>query len=225
VSEEKSNVHHNIITIDGPSASGKSSVSRELARKLGWSWISTGAFYRTLGHIAHIKNIPQDNEEALVKALKETDWEVRPEHVQTNVYIDGEICNLEDIYSVENGTRASNVSKFQKVRDAVLQAQRDAYKLPGLIAEGRDCGSVIFPDAPLKVFLNASESARSGRRSKETGVDSNEVSEALKIRDKQDSSRKAAPLSVPKGSWELDSSDLSLEEVAEKVYQKAKDTF
>lgn len=225
--ERRNNVRAiaNIITIDGPSASGKSSVSREVARKLGWSWISTGAFYRALGHIAELNSIPQDDEEALVKALEETDWEIRPQHVQTDVYINGELCPAEEIYSVENGTRASNVSKFQKVRDAVLKAQRDAYKLPGLIAEGRDCGSVIFPNAPLKVFLNASESARSGRRAKEAGEKVEKVSEALKIRDEQDSSRKAAPLAVPEGAWELDSSNMSLEEVAEKVFEKAREVF
>ncbi len=220
-----SNVVKNIITIDGPSASGKSSVSRELARKLGWSWVSTGAFYRVLGYIAHLKDIPEDNEEALIKALSEVDWEVRPQHIQTDVYIGKKLCPADEIYSVENGTRASNVSKFQKVRDAVLQAQRDAYKLPGLIAEGRDCGSVIFPNAPLKVFLSASESARSGRRAKEAGEEIKKVTEALKIRDKQDSSRKAAPLAVPKGAWELDSSNLSLEEVAQKIYDKAKSLY
>ena len=115
----------NVITIDGPAASGKSSLSRSLARKLSWNWVSTGAFYRSLGLMAHKHGVAQDNEEALVKLLNEFKLRVEPDPVQTKVYIDGELCSYEDIYSVDNGTRASNVSKFPKIRSAVLQLQRD----------------------------------------------------------------------------------------------------
>lgn len=216
-----------LITIDGPAASGKSSLSRSLARKLSWNWVSTGAFYRSLGLMAHKHGIDQHNEDALVTLLGEFKLRVEPDPIQTKVYIDGELCSYEDIYSVDNGTRASNVSKFPKIREAVLQIQRDCYTEPGLIAEGRDCGTVIFPKAQLKIYLIADAESRAGRRAEEStdGKSVEEVKEALKQRDTQDSGRKAAPLEAAKDAWVLDSSSLSLEEVSDLVFEKVKDTF
>jgi cytidylate kinase len=217
----------NLITIDGPAASGKSSLSRSLARKLGWNWVSTGAFYRALGLMAHKRSVDQNSEEELVKLLSDFRLEVHPDPVQTKVIIDGEHCPYEEVYSVDNGTRASNVSRFPKIRKAVLDLQRGCYTEPGLIAEGRDCGTVIFPDASLKVYLVASAQARAKRRVEE-GFDEKseaEVKEALKIRDQQDSGRKIAPMEAAQDAWVLDSSDLSLEEVAQMVFERAKKAF
>jgi len=217
----------NLITIDGPAASGKSSLSRSLARKLQWNWVSTGAFYRALGFMAFQKNVDQNDEAALMHLLGEFELKVLPDPVQTQVHIDGEMCSYEDIYSVDNGTRASNVSKFSKVREAVLGLQRGCYTDPGLIAEGRDCGTVIFPDAQLKIYLVANAEARANRRSDEyeDGKSVEDVEKALKLRDEQDSSRKAAPMEAAKDAWVLDSSNLSLEEVSDLVFEKASEVF
>jgi cytidylate kinase len=217
----------NVITIDGPAASGKSSLSRSLARKLQWKWVSTGAFYRALGLMAHKKNVDQQSEDDLIKLLSDFELKVLPDPVQTQVYIDGVMCSFEEIYSVDNGTRASNVSKFPKIRAAVLDLQRNCYLAPGLIAEGRDCGTVIFPDAQLKIYLVANVEARASRRSEEyeDGKSVKDVEKALKARDDQDSSRKAAPMEAAKDAWVLDSSNLSLEEVSDLVYEKASKVF
>ncbi len=217
----------NLITIDGPAASGKSSLSRSLARKLDWKWVSTGAFYRALGLMAYKHNIDQHNETDLVKFLGEFRLEVKPDPIQTAVYIDGNFCSYEEIYSVDNGIRASNVSRFSKIRKAVLQLQRDCYTAPGLIAEGRDCGTVIFSNAQLKVYLVANVEARANRRADESddGKNIKEVKEALKKRDTQDSGRKIAPMEAAKDAWILDSSSLSLDEVSNLVFQRAKKIF
>lgn len=217
----------NLITIDGPAASGKSSLSRGLARKLSWNWVSTGAFYRALGLMAHKHGVDQNDEMALVELLGKFKLKVEPDAIQTKVYIDNELCSYEDVYSVDNGTRASNVSRFPKIRTAVLQIQRDCYTEPGLIAEGRDCGTVIFPNAQLKVYLVANAQARADRRAEESsdGKSVEEVKEALKRRDSQDSGRKVAPLEAADDAWVLDSSNLSLEEVSNLVFEKAKEAF
>jgi len=217
----------NLITIDGPAASGKSSLSRSLARKLQWNWVSTGAFYRALGLMAYKKNVDQNSESALVQLLNDFKLQVMPDPVQTQVYIDSVLCSFEEIYSVDNGTRASNVSRFPMIRQAVLDLQRDCYTEPGLIAEGRDCGTVIFPKAQLKVYLVANAAARASRRSDEyeDGKSVAEVEKALKERDQQDSSRKAAPMEAAKDAWILDSSNLSLEEVSDLVFTKASKIF
>lgn len=217
----------NLITIDGPAASGKSSLSRSLARRLSWNWVSTGAFYRALGLMAHKHSVNQNSEEALVELLSKFKLKVQPDLIQTKVYIDDELRSYEEVYSVDNGTRASNVSKFPKIREAILQVQRDCYTEPGLIAEGRDCGTVIFPKAEFKVYLVADARARAGRRAEESvdGKSVEEIKEALDMRDAQDSGRETAPLEAASDAWVLDSSSLSLEEVSDLVFERAKKTF
>ena len=215
-----------IVTIDGPTASGKSSLSRSLARKLGWSWISTGAFYRALALVAHQKNVSLDDPKALVELLTFHSIEVRPSEIQTEVYVDGKLCSFKDIYSEENGGRASALSCHQKIRDAVLSLQRDCYEEPGLIAEGRDCGTVIFPDAQLKIFLKASAQSRVHRRGDQEGnEDHKTLAKDIKKRDQRDASRESAPMVKAEGAWVLDTSNLSLSEVSEQVSKKIKEIF
>lgn len=177
--------------------------------------------------MADKKNVSQDDEEALLALLNDFKLEVLPDPIQTKVVIDGVMCSFEEVYSVDNGTRASNVSRFPKIRTAVLDLQRSCYTSPGLIAEGRDCGTVIFPKADLKIYLVANPEARATRRSSE-GLDDkslDEVKEALKARDAQDGGRKVAPMEAAKDAWILDSSNLSLEEVSDLVFERAKKTF
>jgi cytidylate kinase len=223
----------NMITIDGPSASGKSSLSRSLARKLGWLWVSTGAFYRALAIAAEESDTNLEDPKALVELFKKHSIEVKPHALQTEVYIDNKERSFEEIYSEANGGRASTLSKHQAVRDAVLNMQRDCYQEPGLIAEGRDCGTVIFPEAQLKIFLEASKQSRIMRRSEQESKDFKEhktsdqkaLAKDIEQRDLRDSTRKAAPMVKAKDAWSLDTSNLSLEEVVELVLKKVESVF
>jgi cytidylate kinase len=217
---------HPVITIDGPSASGKSSVSRELARRLGWRWVSTGAFYRGLAYVAFEKGIASDQEEVLTALAVSPEWKVELSAEKTMVLYQGKEVT-DAIFSEEVGEKASKISQLKKVRQALLQAQRSLAEASeeGLVAEGRDCGSVVFPDAPLKVYLTANQELRAKRRAEEQGLDP-EITHASQIqRDSQDSSRKAAPLTIPEGARVLDTTPLSLDEVIEIVYDWAEEAL
>jgi CMP/dCMP kinase len=206
-----------IITIDGPSASGKSSVSRELARRLGWKWVSTGAFYRGLAFVAMKEGVDPLDTQRLVKLSVDPVWEVRMDDDQTRVWYKKQDITL-SILSEENGSRASKVSQNADVRHALLQNQRDcASSVVGLVAEGRDCGAVVFPHALLKVFLTASQEERASRRAKEHGVDLKDIQAAQIVRDQADSSRAAAPLQIPPNARVVDSNGLQLSEVVDQI--------
>lgn len=206
-----------IVTIDGPAASGKSSVSRELARRFGWSWVSTGAFYRGLAYLAFVKNADLKDETGLEKLARETNWAVKMTPEQTCVTLDGRDVT-DDVGKEEVGNIASKISSFPKVRAALLEAQRQCAKgVPGLIAEGRDCGTVVFPQANVKIFLTGRAEARAARRALEEGRDMDQLISEQKKRDAQDANRKAAPLQAPPDSHIIDSTDLSLMEVVEKA--------
>jgi cytidylate kinase len=207
-----------VITIDGPAASGKTSVSRELAKRLGWQWVSTGAFYRGLSYVALQHQTDLSDEHQLSQLAGRRDlWHVEMEDACTRVIYQGrdvtELISHEDV-----GDVASKISHFPKVRAALLLAQRacsDATE--GLVAEGRDCGTVVFPKAEAKVYLTASQENRAERRAKEHNADAQAIVQAQKQRYQQDSTRKAAPLQVPDQALVLDSTDLGFEDVVRKV--------
>lgn len=208
----------NVITIDGPAASGKSSVSRELARLLGWKWLSTGAFYRGLAYVAMRENISDSDVEGLVKLAHSGVWSVRMDDDRTRVFYGTEDVTAE-ILTEENGLRASKVSQIAQVRAALLEGQRDcAIGVPGLVAEGRDCGTIVFPNALLKIYLTASQEERALRRAKEQGLSVEETQSQQKVRDKQDSGRRAAPLAIPENAKVVDSNGLALAQVVEKIH-------
>ncbi|MCB0361725.1 MAG: (d)CMP kinase, partial [Bdellovibrionales bacterium] len=144
-----------IVTIDGPAASGKTSVSREVARRLGWRWVSTGAFYRGLAYILKEYRADLDHEDEIAELAQGVDWEVVLGSEQTRVILKGEDVT-KGISHQEIGEMASRISQFSRVRESLLQAQRDcAIGVRGLVAEGRDCGTVVFPHADLKFYLEA----------------------------------------------------------------------
>lgn len=206
-----------VITIDGPAASGKSSVSREIARKHGWKWVSTGAFYRGLAFVALKKNVDLDDMKALVDLCHSDEWLIELTQEKTEVIFQGadvtDQINHEDV-----GSFASRISHHQDVRKALLMAQRNcALGQKGLVAEGRDCGTVVFPDAPIKVYLTAKSENRALRRALEQGSDLQEVQSAQKIRDHQDSSRKSAPLQIPENALVVDTTELDLDGVVQAV--------
>lgn len=206
-----------IVTIDGPAASGKSSVSRELAKRMGWSWVSTGAFYRGLAYAALQKKINFDDIPTLVNLTHSSDWSVKMSDERTRVYFMNtevtEQINREDV-----GNFASRISHYPEVRKALLESQRSCSFGPhGLVAEGRDCGTIVFPQAHAKVYLTADQSYRAARRAAEEGSSAENIMQAQIQRDEQDSNRKVAPLQVPEQAYVLDTTHLSFEDVVSKV--------
>jgi cytidylate kinase len=206
-----------VVTIDGPAASGKSSVSREIAKKFNWSWVSTGAFYRGLGYVALQSKVDLHDEQALADLADSNKWSVEMTANNTEVLFEGRRVTSQINQEVV-GNIASVVSHFPLVRQKLLKNQRDCQlKTNGLVAEGRDCGTVVFPNAEVKIYLTANQGNRAERRAKEQGADLSEIAEAQQIRDTQDSTRKAAPMQVPEDALVIDTTFLSLNEVINKV--------
>lgn len=217
-----------IITIDGPAASGKSTISRVLADKLGWSWVSTGAFYRTIGLLCLRKDVDLSNEKEILAAFEIENWSIQMHPEITKVFIDNKDVSSQ-IYQEDVGTAASAISQHQLIRQAILRSQRECYQKvepgQGLIAEGRDCGSVIFPAAGLKVFLTADSELRAQRRANQEGLELQKVLADQKTRDQRDSQRKTAPLVAPEGAYLLDNTDLSLETAVDLILEQYKKAF
>lgn len=211
-----------VITIDGPAASGKSSVSRELARRLGWQWVSTGAFYRGLAYAAINLDVDLDDVKTLAELTHNPVWSVRMDDQRTKVFFKEQ--DVTDFIAHEDvGNFASKVSHYPEVRKALLEAQRNCSNGPqGLVAEGRDCGTVVFPDAEAKVFLTASSEHRAARRAAELGLDQGDMAKAQQQRDHQDSSRKVAPMAIPPDALVVDTTTLNLEQVVDKVVEYVK---
>lgn len=206
-----------VITIDGPAASGKSSVSRELARRLGFRWVSTGAFYRGLAFLAQELRVNLDDGSQLAALATSSEWEVRLRPARTEVHVGGR--EVTDLIAAEDvGNIASRISHSPEVREALLAAQRACSVTDqGLVAEGRDCGTVVFPGADAKIYLTASSENRAARRAAEQGMDQDEVAEAQAQRDRQDSTRRTAPLMIPQNAFVLDTTTLDLTGVVDAV--------
>jgi len=215
-----------LITIDGPSASGKSSVSREVAKRLGWSWVSTGVFYRGIAYVALTLGVSADDEPGLLKILNTKDWSVEMATEQTIFrYMKGDVTPK--LRQEEIGAVASQVSTISSVRQALLSAQQDCFiRSPqGLVAEGRDCGTVVFPQASLKIYLTAKTTDRARRRAKEEGKTIKETKAYVSSRERTDQGREAAPLQVPPGSTVVDTTSMPLESVIVQVLGLAQKRF
>ncbi|WP_374001433.1 (d)CMP kinase [Bdellovibrio bacteriovorus] len=211
-----------VITIDGPAASGKSSVSRELARRLGWNWVSTGAFYRGLAFAALQLQIDLDDVKNLADLTHNPVWSVRMNEDRTRVFFQDQDVT-DQIAHEDVGNFASKVSHYPEVRKALLDAQRGCSEGPqGLVAEGRDCGTVVFPQAEAKVYLTANSEHRAARRAAELGLDQEDMVKAQQQRDLQDSTRKVAPMAVPEDALVVDTTTLNLEQVVDKVVDYVK---
>jgi cytidylate kinase len=217
------NIMGNVVTIDGPAASGKSSVSRELARRLGWQWISTGAFYRGLAFVANEEGVDLNDEKALAELSQAPIWSVEMRSERTEVVYQGQIVT-DEVAKDKVGLWASQVSRYPMVRAGLLKNQRDCEaKTSGLVAEGRDCGSVVFPGAAIKVYLTADQVQRATRRAQDLGMSVEATVASQKVRDDQDSNRKAAPLQVPESAWVLDTTNLSLSEAVSLIEKRVRE--
>lgn len=212
-----------VVTIDGPAASGKSSVSRELAKRLGWFWVSTGAFYRGLAYVALQLKISFDDVKGLSDLARSSVWKVEMSGDNTLVFFKNQDVTAH-INDEDVGNFASKISHYPEVRKALLEGQRSCSEGPhGLVAEGRDCGTVVFPTAQAKIYLTASSELRAQRRAAEHGRAAEEIEQAQKVRDQQDSTRKAAPLQVPENALVVDTSTMNFIEVVNAVERYVRD--
>lgn len=206
-----------VVTVDGPSASGKTSVSRAVANNLSWNWVSTGVFYRGLGYMAWAQKVDPNDEEKLLDLLNLSEWKVTLSPQVTEFWYQGKDVTSK-IFAEQIGSLASQVARWPRIRQRLLEAQRDCAKgVVGLVAEGRDCGTQVFPEAWLKIFLTAGAENRAARRAEEQGLNVGETLQAQKLRDAQDSNRQDAPLAVADGAIEIDTTSLGLEEVISQV--------
>jgi cytidylate kinase len=212
-----------VITIDGPSGSGKGTVAGLLARQLGWNLLDSGALYRLLAFAARNHGIDLTNEEALKTLAAHLDVQfiaASGGHGQ-RIILEGEEVT-DDIRNEQVGAGASQVAALPAVRDALLQRQRAFREAPGLVADGRDMGTVVFPEAPLKIFLTASAEERARRRylqlkGKVEGVSLPSLLDEIRARDERDMQRAVAPLKPAADAIQLDSTELSIEQVLERI--------
>jgi len=211
-----------VITIDGPSGAGKGTVARIVAEQLGWHLLDSGAIYRVLAVATQHHHVDVDDEEPLIPMAAHLDvqFEISSQG-ESKVILEGEdVTNT--IRTEEIGSLASKVAAFPRVREALLRRQRAFSVAPGLVADGRDMGTVVFSNAPVKVFLTASAEERAERRFnqlKEKGFDVKigRLLDDIRQRDERDRNREVAPLVPAEGALIIDSTDLSIQEVVNKV--------
>jgi len=206
-----------VITVDGPSASGKGTIARRLAEALDFHCLDSGALYRLVAFRSLRENVPADDEQALAELAR--DLPVRFE--DENIFMEDQDVT-EELASETCGSRASEVAKLPQVREALLGRQRAFRQPPGLVADGRDMGSVVFPDAALKVFLTASAAVRAERRYKqlkEKGIHATLATlfRELEARDARDAARAVSPLAPAPDAGQVDSSDLTIDEVVSRI--------
>jgi cytidylate kinase len=206
-----------VIAIDGPSASGKGTIAQAVAKKLGFHYLDSGSLYRLVA-LAAVKEASRLDDEA---ALARRALHLHVTFEGGEIFLFGQKVT-DSIRSEECGIGASRVAALPSVRAALLARQRAFRAAPGLVAEGRDMGTVVFPDAVLKVFLTASAEARAERRHKqlkEKGIDANIHTLLLELRerDERDSGRSVAPLQKAADARELDSTGLGIEEIVRQV--------
>jgi len=210
-----------VIAIDGPGGAGKGTVCRALARALGWHLLDSGALYRALGLDVGRRGQPLDDEQGVAALARTLDVEFRAGESAELVLLRGEEVT-EAIRSESAGQAASAVAALPAVRQALVERQRACRRPPGLVADGRDMGSVIFPDATLKVFLTASAEERAIRRHKqlkEKGIDVSlpALSREMQARDRRDAERAVAPLRPSEDARLLDTTGMEIAEVVSTV--------
>ena len=210
-----------VLTIDGPGGAGKGTISGLVAERLGWHLLDSGALYRLTAQAALKHNVAVDDEAGLARLAEQLDVAFPVKEGQPCTLLEGEDVG-QKIRTEQAGERASQVAALPAVRQALLQRQRDFCQAPGLVADGRDMGTVVFPDAPLKIFLTASAEERARRRYlqlQEAGVDASLSSllKEIQARDARDTQRSVAPLKPADDAITLDTTRLSIPEVVDRL--------
>ena len=216
-----------VITVDGPSGVGKGTVSEYLSDQLQWNYLNSGALYRTIAWVAMNDSIELDDTDRLESASKNISFSMRDKKLLIE-YKRMVIGSL--IYNEEVAKTASKVASNPKVRESIVNVQRLFKKEPGLVAEGRDMGSVIFPESELKIFLTASIETRATRRYKqlkdrEFNVSLPALIKDLDARDKRDKRRQNSPLVIPEGAFVIETDDLTIIDVKKIVKEKVNKTY
>lgn len=217
-----------VVTVDGPSGAGKGTVSLALANRKGWHFLDSGAIYRVLTLASMHHHISTDDEDALVPLASGLDvnFETQTDGF-SHIILEGEDVT-QSIRAEEVGKSASQIASLPRVREALLRRQRAFRELPGLIADGRDMGTVVFPNADVKVFLTASAEERANRRynqllaagmlqEAERDVSIARLLTDIKARDERDSNRSVAPLVPAENAIVIDSTSMNVEQVIEKI--------
>lgn len=212
-----------LITIDGPAGAGKSTAAEQLAATLGYIHVSTGDIYRAVAWLALQAAVDPREEEAVLELIRRSGPEFRLVQERARMFAAGEDISAR-LRCEEVGRAASVLSAHPRVREALLPAQRRTAEWGGVVVDGRDAGTVIFPDAEIKFFLDASPRERARRRylelkNRTQGLDPSQVLEDLNRRDLQDSRRAAAPLQIPKNAVVVDSTGLTPDEVVARMVE------
>jgi cytidylate kinase len=202
-----------VITIDGPAASGKSSIARLVAKKLGCTFVGTGNMYRAFTWAVLNRGIDPNDAAAVVAVLPEIVFECPVSDGQTHVRLDSHDLTTDQLNSDAVNAAVSLVARVPEVRTRLVADQRALIRLGSLVMEGRDIGSVVFPDSPFKIYIDASEEVRSARRRAQGQADN------LAERDRIDKARKSSPLVIPEGATIIDNSAITLEEAVQQVIQ------
>lgn len=217
-----------VITIDGPSGSGKGTVSMLLAKHLGWHYLDSGVLYRVLAYAAIQQKVSSQQEEALLGLIKQLDIEFVMDKSGLEKKI---LLAQEDITALIRAPKisqmSSKISAISSVRDALADRQRAFRQAPGLVTDGRDMGTVIFPDADIKIYLTASSEIRAKRRFeqlKNKGFDGTlaDLQREIEVRDKRDQERAVAPLKPASDACIIDSSDKAIDEVMADIFALVK---
>lgn len=217
-----------VITIDGPGGSGKGTIAMHLARALGWHLLDSGALYRLVAVAALDAGVASSDEAGLARVARSLDARFEAADDGVAVFLDDKDITGR-LRSHQTSEMASLVASVPAVREALAERQRQFRKAPGLIADGRDMGTVIFPDAPLKLYLTASPQARAERRYKQLkekgeSVNLSRLSQDIKKRDERDSSRAVAPLKPAEDAHVIDSTEMSINEVLDTIHKLLKES-
>ncbi|MDU0111656.1 (d)CMP kinase [Psychrosphaera aquimarina] len=218
-----------VITIDGPSGAGKGTVCRLLAQKLGWEILDSGAIYRVLALASIHHQIEPSDEDSLIPLAAHLDVQFLSTETSSKIILEGEEVT-QSIRNEEVGGIASQIAALPRVREALLRRQRAFRQLPGLIADGRDMGTVVFPDAEIKVFLTASAEERANRRYLELKQKGHDVKigdllTEIQARDDRDTNRSVAPMVPAEDAIEVDSTSISAQEVFEQLIEVVEAKF